>query len=325
MLELAAMSLSDSIKTRAVELGFDLVGITTAEPIGADDTAYLQRWLDAGYAAGMEYMHRNIAKRINPAALMEGARSVICTAIACGPIPDDEQTAGQTSRLTMGRIADFALYDDYHVFMKDNLRKLADFITESLDGKRWKCRTCVDSAPLAERSLARRAGLGFIGRNHMLTNTRFGSQILLGQIIADIALEPDAPAETACEACDKCIRACPTGALSSDGDFDSTKCISYLTIEHKGAVDLDLAGRIANRLFGCDECSLACPYTQNAPAAQNTELKFHPKRRWMNPAEILEWRPEQFETCFADSTVKRLGLERFKRNAKICLRNCRGV
>lgn len=319
MLELATMSLSESIKTRALELGFDLVGITTAEPIGADDTAHLQKWLDAGHAAGMEYMHRNVAKRVNPAALMEGARSVICTAIACGPIPD------QASPESLGRIADFALYDDYHVFMKNKLRAIADSIGELLDGRRWKYRICADSAPLAERSLARRAGLGFIGRNHMLTNTRFGSQILLGQIVTDIALEADAPVETACDACDKCIGACPTGALSADGDFDSAKCISYLTIEHKGAIDGDLAGRIGNRLFGCDECSLACPYTQNAPEAQNTELRFHPERRWMKLAEILEWRPEQFETCFADSTVKRLGLERFKRNARICLQNCRGT
>lgn len=323
MLELAAMSLSESIKNKAIELGFDLVGITTAEPIGSDDTAHLQRWLDAGHAAGMEYMHRNIAKRVNPAALMEGARSVICTAIAYGPIPDDEQTTGQMSSESLGRIADFALYDDYHVFMKNKLRALADSIGELLDGRRWKYRICVDSAPLAERSLARRAGLGFIGRNHMLTNTHFGSQILLGQIVTDIALEPDAPVETACQDCDKCIGACPTGALSADGTFDSAKCISYLTIEHKGAIDGDLAGRIGNRLFGCDECSLACPYTQNAPAAQNTELRFHPERRWTKLAEILEWRPEQFETCFADSTVKRLGLERFKRNAQICLNNCR--
>ncbi len=321
---MATMSLSESIKTKAVELGFDLVGITTAEPIGADDSAHLQRWLDAGYAAGMEYMHRNVKKRIDPAALMEGARSVICAAIAYGPIPDDEQTAGQTSWPATGRIADFALYDDYHVFMKNKLRALADSIGELLNGRGWKWRICVDSAPLAERSLARRAGLGFIGRNRMLTNTHFGSQILLGQIVTDIALEPDAPVETSCDDCDKCIRACPTGALLSEGDFDSAKCISYLTIEHKDAIGADLAGRIGNRLFGCDECSLACPYTQNAPAAQKTELRFHPERRWMNPTEILEWRPERFETCFADSTVKRLGLERFKRNAKICLGNCRG-
>jgi len=323
MLELATMSLSDSIKTKALEFGFDLVGITKAEPIGADAAAHLQRWLDAGHAAGMEYMHRNLAKRVNPAALMEGARSVICTAIAYGPIPDDKQTTGQTSSESLGRIADFALYDDYHVFMKNKLRAIADYIGELLDDRHRKFRICVDSAPLAERSLARRAGLGFIGKNHMLTNTRLGSQIFLAQIVTDLTLEADTPAETACEGCDKCIRACPTGALSSDGDFDSAKCISYLTIEHKGAIDVNLAGRIGNRLFGCDECSLACPYTQNAPAAKDTELRFHPERRWMKLAEILEWRPEQFETCFADSTVKRLGLERFKRNAKICLQNCR--
>ena len=316
------MSLSESIKNKAIELGFDLVGITTAEPIGAGDTARLHRWLDAGYAAGMEYMHRNVEKRINPAALVEGAQSVICTAIAYGPGPDDEQAAGLSSSECLGRIADFALYDDYHVFMKNKLRALADFVDELLNGRRWKCRICVDSVPLAERSLARRAGLGFIGRNHMLTNTHVGSQILLAQIVTDLVLEPDAPVETSCDGCDKCILACPTGALSADGDFDSAKCISYLTIEHKDAIEVDLAGRIGNRLFGCDECTLACPYTQNAPPAKNTELRFHPERRRMQLAEILKWRLEQFEMCFADSTVQRLGLERFKRNAKICLNNC---
>ncbi len=325
MLELATMSLSESIKNKALELGFDLVGITTAEPIGADDVAHLRRWLDAGHTAGMQYMRRNVEKRINPAALMEGARSVICTAIAYGPGPDDEQAGGLSSSESLGRIANFALYDDYHVFMKNKLRALADSIGELLNGRRWKCRICVDSAPLAERSLARRAGLGFIGRNRMLTNTHLGSQILLGQIVTDLALEPDTPDDTACDGCQECIGACSTGALSSSGDFDSAKCISYLTIEHKGAIDVDLAGRIGNRLFGCDECTLACPYTQNAPAARNTELRFHLERRWMNLAEILEWRPEQFETCFADSTLMRLGLERFKRNAQICLQNCRGI
>ena len=319
------MSLTESIKNKALELGFDLVGITTAEPIGADDTARLRRWLDAGHAAGMEYMHRNIEKRINPAALVEGAHSVICTAIAYGPTPDDEQPGALSSSEALGRIADFALYDDYHVFMKNKLRALADFVGELLGGRRWKCRICVDSAPIAERSLARRAGVGFIGRNHMLTNTRLGSQILLAQIVTDIALEPDTPDDTACEGCDKCIRACPTGALSADGDFDSAKCISYLTIEHKGAISVELAGTIGNRLFGCDECTLACPYTQNAPATKNLELRFHPERRRMNLAEILEWRPHQFETCFVDSTVKRLGLERFRRNARICQQNCRGI
>ena len=320
---MATMSLSESVKKKAVELGFDLVGITTAEPIGADETARLRRWLDAGYAAGMEYMHRNVEKRINPAALVDGARSVICAAIAYGPGPDDEQAGLLSSSEPMGRIADFALYDDYHVFMKNKLRALADFINRSLDGRHRTFKICVDSAPLAERSLARRAGLGFIGKNHMLTNSHVGSQILLAQIVADIALEPDAPVETACEGCDKCILACPTGALSADGDFDSAKCISYLTIEHKGAIDVDLAGRIGNRLFGCDECTLACPYTQNAPPVKNTELKFHPERRWMKLAEILEWREKDFDEWFSGSAVERLGLARLKRNARICMRNFR--
>jgi len=321
---IGGMSLAESIKNKAVELGFDLVGITTAEPIGADESAYLRGWLDAGYAAGMEYMHRNVEKRINPAAFMEGARSVICTAIACGPIPDNEPAGEPSPAECLGRIADFALYDDYHVFMKNKLRTLAGCIGEMLNGRPPQYRICVDSAPLAERSLARRAGLGFIGKNHMLTNTRLGSQILLGQIVTDLALEPDSPAAEACAGCDKCIRACPTGALSADSGFDSAKCISYLTIEHKGDIAADLAGAIGNRLFGCDECTLACPYTQNAPAAENTGLKLHPERRWMDLAAIPGWRQEQFEAFFAGSTLIRLGLERFQRNARVCLQNMAG-
>jgi len=334
------MSLTESIKETAFAIGFDLVGITPAEPLCADEQAYLHAWLRRDCAAGMPWMHRNLDKRTCPAALLTGARSVICTATAYGP-PAPETDTPPTAE-PHGRIAEYARLDDYHVFLKERLFALAEAIVPLAGGARPRFKICVDSAPLAERSLARRAGLGFIGKNHMLTNEHLGSQILLGEIVTDLALEPDKPAQTPCTGCNRCIQACPTGALRPDGGFDSARCISYLTVESRragtGPIDSTLASLIGDRLFGCDECSLACPYTQNAPRrltwhghpAHDSRpgrpchpLRIPPPRRphRLPLNEIVSWRGEQFMKCFANSPVERLGMEGLKRNAGICLAN----
>lgn len=312
-------NLTEAIKQKAIELGFDLVGITGPEPIDAGQIEYLKNWLAAGRAAGMGYMHRNFAKRTDPAQLMPGAKSVICVGLNYKPPPAEDppdDIPGDYSR-----IANYALYEDYHPFMKKRLRELARFMSDSAGASNSTLKICVDSAPLAERALAQRAGLGFIGKNHMLINPRLGLQIFLGEIITDLELQRDEPMTNHCPDCNKCTRACPTGALDVTGGFDANKCISYLTIEHKGQIPDEFTPRVGDRLFGCDECVLACPYDLNAPVCCNSRLQFFTERRWIKPFQILTWRQAQFDRFFADSAVKRLGLERLKRNAKICVAN----
>jgi epoxyqueuosine reductase len=312
------MNLTESIKQKAIDLGFDLVGITGAEAIDAGQIEYLSSWLTAGHAAQMQYMHRNFEKRTNPAELLAGAKSVICVALNYKP-PTPKQTPPESTSTKYAGIANYALYEDYHPFIKKRLRKLVDFINASIRPDKWRFKICVDSAPLAERALARRAGLGFVGKNHMLINPRLGLQILLGELITDLKLDCDSPISNHCPHCNKCVEACPTGALDIKGGFNANKCISYLTVEHKTQIPDSLAAELGNHIFGCDECILACPHEINAPPCANKDFRFFDERRQIGPAQIPAWDAAKFDEYFATSVVKRLGLEKLKRNAKICL------
>ena len=187
--------MAQQIKRRAVELGFDLVGITDASPIDAEQSEFLAAWLKAGFAGRMDYMHRNFEKRINPAELLEKAQSVIVVGLNYTPARREPNPSDATA--PTGKVADYAQYQDYHPFIKQRLRKLTDFIN-SIAGRDLHFKICVDSAPLAERALAVRAGLGFIGKNHMLINPTLGCQIFLGEIITDLKLQPDKPIRVDC-------------------------------------------------------------------------------------------------------------------------------
>jgi epoxyqueuosine reductase len=327
--------LAEDIKQKALEWGFDLAGITDASSIETKQVELLAGWLKAGYAGQMTYMHRNFEKRINPTKLLENAQSVICLGLNYTPPKTSRSLRGRRSRpwqshlhnatAPMGTVANYAQYEDYHLFIKKQLRKLIDFIA-SVVGPALKFKICVDSVPLAERALAARAGLGFIGKNHMLINPALGAQIFLGEIITNLKIQPDEPIKTNCSNCDECISACPTGALRADGQFDAGKCISYLTIEHKGRIPANSAEKIGDHLFGCDECVLACPYQKDAPVHKNKQFKFYSDRANLNLHEILSrgrpaCLPYNFEAKFADSVIKRSGLDGLKRNAQICLAN----
>lgn len=319
------MSLSQDIKHKTIELGFDLVGVTDAAPIDARQAEAFARWLESGFAGCMAYMHRNLQKRLSPAKLMESAQSVIVIGLNYTPTQFNRGTRDE-GRLTRdvgresGRVTNYALYEDYHQFIKERLRDLVAFLNSLIDTE-FKVKICVDSVPLAERALAVRAGLGFIGRNHMLINPELGGQIFLGEIVTSLELEPDEPIAGDCSNCGKCIDACPTGALRADGQFDAGRCINYLTIEHKGPIPPELAQRIGDRVFGCEECVLACPYQKSAPACANKQFKFHGDRANLDLHEILNLDAESFDARFADSPIKRAGLEGLKRNARICLAN----
>ena len=312
------MNHRDEIKSKALQLGFDLVGITDASPIDSQQIELLSDWLNCGYAGRMDFMHQNFKMRSDPTRLLKNAQSVICLALNYRPAKPYSPSA--SSKSTFGVITDYARYEDYHPFMKKKLHELALFIS-SLTGAGFKFKICVDSSPLAERALAARAGLGFIGKNHMLINPKLGPQILLGEIVTNLKLLTDEPIEANCANCNKCLTACPTGALRPDGYFDTNKCISYLTIEYKGEIPANLARKISNCLFGCDECVHACPYYQKAPPCQNSSFKFYPGRAQLDLHQLLSMSQADFDTKFADSPIKRLGLERLKRNAQICLAN----
>lgn len=343
------MFLTDEIKRKALQLGFDLMGVTDASPIDGRQAQSFSDWLASGFAGQMDYMHRNLEKRIHPAKLLENAQSVIVVGLNFKPAkpspsfgaqrrraeePAEEKpiSSSQASRsdarqsqirdrtIPTGRVAQYAQYEDYHPFMKSRLRTLVNYIS-SVAGGGDKFKICVDSAPLAERALAARAGLGFIGKNHMLINPTLGPQIFLAEIITTVQLQYDQPTAGNCSTCTACIDACPTGALRPDGEFDANKCISYLTIEHKGQIRPELAAKIGDRLYGCDECVLACPYQQNAPACANKQFKFYGDRANPDLQRVLNMTQEDFDAEFTDSVISRLGLERLRRNAQICLEN----
>jgi len=310
------MNLAYDIKHKAIELGSDAVGITDASPIDDDHLKIFNDWLAFGFAARMDYMRTNLDKRANPAKLLAGANSVIVVALNYKPPAQSNQLSPEPT----GRVAAYAQYQDYHDFIKTRLRRLAEFI-KSAASIEPNFKICVDSAPVAERALAARAGIGFIGKNHILINPSLGPQLLLGEIITDLKLVPDKPLSHSCAGCSKCVQACPTGALRPDGQFDSNKCISYLTIEHKGQILPDLQNKVGDRLFGCDSCLFACPYQQNAPVRRNSDFKFYPERARLDLRHILDMSPQQFQTEFANSALLRTGLQQLTRNARICMNN----
>jgi epoxyqueuosine reductase len=311
------MRLTEQIKQKATELGFDLVGVTDAAPLHPDYLNHLLGWLGAGYAGQMTWMHNNLEKRTNPAKLLHGAQSVIVVGLNY-KTPNHQPV--KLSHDGMGRVAAFAHYQDYHPFIKKQLRKLVDFIVATT-GHGLKFKICVDSTPLLERAFAVRAGLGIIGKNHALVNPRLGPQIFLGELITNLDLVPDKPMTESCPDCGECVAACPTGALRPDGHFDATKCISYLTIESNADIPSELAPKIGNHLFGCAECLLACPYQHKAPPCANKEFVFHADRMFLDLKDVINLTEDEFQNIFADSPILRPGLTHIKHIANICLQN----
>ena len=314
------MALTEQIKQKALEIGFDLVGITDASPVHNEQVNRLLGWLNAGHAGQMTWMHNHLEKRTNPAKLLANAKSVIVVGLNYKPRTADRGQKTENAGHRVGRVAAFAQYEDYHRFIKKLLRKLVDFIITTT-GSCLQFQICVDSSPLLERALAVRAGLGIIGKNRMLVNPRLGPQIFLGEILTNLELVPDKPLTESCHDCGRCVSVCPTGALKPDGCFDATKCISYLTIESKTEIPAEFAPKIGNHLFGCCDCVLACPYQQKAPPCANKEFVFHPGRAELDLNEILTLTEDQFHSRFADSLILRAGPAHLKQIAKVCLEN----
>lgn len=293
------MNLSQSIKHKALVLGFDACGIA---PVASADTeaAYFDQWIEEGYHAGMKYMENYREIRLNPAGLVEGARSVI--SVALNYYPERKQSPDAP------RISYYAYGKDYHLVMKDKLRQLWQSITDELDG--IAARLFTDSAPILERYWAWRAGLGWIGRNTNLIIPGKGSFFFLGEIVTTLEVdEYDIPQKNRCGTCRRCLDACPTGALERSGRLNAGKCISYLTIEHKGDIPPEQAALLGNRLYGCDTCQEVCPW--NRFAQPTREPAFAPSDDFLSlqKEDLQDFSRDDYNRIFAKSAVKRAKYE----------------
>lgn len=306
--------LAGEVKRRALKLGFDVVGIADARPSAYRD--YLRNWLDDGRAGTMDYLANRFDERTDPAVVLPGARSVICVAlnyhVPLELVADDR-------RGEHGRVARYALGADYHEPLKKRLYALADWVREVVPGALTK--TGVDTAPLMEKELATRAGIGWQGKNTCVIHPQVGSWLLLGEIITTIDLSFDEPVVDRCGTCTKCIDACPTAAITAPYQLDASRCISYLTIEHRGEIAPDLQSKMDDWLYGCDVCQDVCPWNAKAPAATDALVQPRFRTGALDLREVLSWTLEEYRPALRHSAMKRVKLPVLQRNARIALRN----
>lgn len=296
-------TLSLRIKQLAKSHGFTDCGIAPAEHLH-DDAERLRQWLDEGMHAGMKYMENYFDKRTDPSKLVPGAKSVIVLLLNyLPPIQQDENTY---------KIAKYAHGQDYHFVVKGMLRSFQQEINKMLISHAG--RAFVDSAPVLERSLAAKAGLGWIGKNANLISPKNGSFLFIAELITDIELTCDKLIPDYCGGCTKCLQACPTGAIIDSRRIDSNKCISYWTIEHKGAINEMLKGKFNDWIFGCDICQDVCPWNRKAQVGEREEFRSGPDLLAMAKSDWKNISVEKYRELFKRSPVKRTKFEGLKRN-----------
>jgi len=312
-------SLADQIKTLALSLGFQQCGIT-----GTDLSAEaepLKAWLDKGYQGEMNYLENHFDKRINPALLTEGTQRIICVRMNC--LPPDTKTISVLKNPDQAYISRYTMGRDYHKLMRKKLTQLGKQ-TEALVGA-FGYRAFVDSAPVLERPLARNSGLGWQGKHTLILNRQAGSWFLLGELFVDLPLPIDPPyTEEHCGQCQACIDICPTRAIVAPYQLDARRCISYLTIELKGAIPSEFRPLIGNRIFGCDDCQLICPW--NRFARLSDEDDFTPRHNLdrISLLDLQQWDEETFLKRTEGSAIRRTGYSGWQRNIAVALGNSRG-
>ncbi len=301
---------------QARALGFADIGVSG---VGLDDDErHLDAWIAAGWHGEMQYMARHGSKRSRPAQLLPGTVRVISArmnywpAEACAP-------ASVLGNAELGYISRYALGRDYHRLMRKALQQLADELSALL--RPHGHRVYVDSAPVLEKALARNAGLGWIGKHTNLIARDAGSYFFLGEIYTDLELPVDESASAHCGSCTACIPACPTGAIVAPWRLDARRCISYLTIELHGPIPTELRPAIGNRIYGCDDCQLACPWNRYASEAAHPDFKVRHSLDAPRLSELFGWSEEQFLARMSGSAINRLGYERWLRNIAVALGN----
>jgi epoxyqueuosine reductase len=304
---LTAATLAGSVKALAAELGFDRVAIGPALP--PDHGAEFRRWVEAGHAGTMGYLERRMEERLDPARLLPGAASIVCVALGYYQGEVDDPTWEPVARYAWGR--------DYHEVMGPRLERVAAHLRES--GAR--CRAYVDTGPVLERDLAARAGLGWIGKNTMLLHPSLGSWFFIGVVLTTAELEGDVPLPDRCGSCRACLDACPTQAFVAPYVLDARRCISYLTIEHRGAIPPALCEGMGQWQFGCDLCQSVCPWNRKAPVTR--EAAFFPSRAYPGGEAVLAMSDEESRREFAGTALTRPKAAGMRRNAAIALENAR--
>jgi epoxyqueuosine reductase len=312
-------SFTKRLKIKAAELGFVSVGVTRAD-VSAEQAERLQAWLDGGNHGDMAWMEARKGERGHPQALWEGARSVIALGMSYAPAADPLALA---EAKMCGRISVYAQGADYHDVVKKALKALARWMIDQAGGE---LKVFVDTAPVMEKPLSAAAGLGWQGKHSNLVSAEHGSWLFLGSIFTTLDLEEDAPHRDQCGSCTACQTACPTDAFPAPYQLDARRCISYLTIEHKGPIPHELRRAIGNRIYGCDDCLAVCPWNKFASAAAANKA-FAPRAEFVAPAlaDLLALDDAGFRQVFAGSPIKRIGRERMVRNAAIAAGNSGSV
>ena len=307
------------IKALAREAGFQRCGIAGVD-LG-EDGDFLRDWLARGLYGTMDWMARHGDKRSRPRELVPGTLRVISVGLDYGQDPDDAwRTLEDGERAYVAR---YALGRDYHRLMRNRLQKLAGRVAEEIGP--FGHRVFVDSAPVLERALARNAGLGWIGKHTCLIDSDGGSWFFLGEIYVDLPLPTDPPASAHCGTCVRCIEVCPTRAITAPHRLDARRCISYLTIEHEGAIDEALRPLVGNRIFGCDDCQLVCPWNKFARRTDEPGFRARNGLDQASLADLFAWSEEEFLQRTEGSAIRRSGHRRWLRNIAVALGNAPGT
>ena len=303
-----------AIRQRASELGFDDCRLTTAAaPASAE---HYQNWLAENKNGEMAWLERNADKRMDPQKVLPGAKSIIALAASY----QIENLQSKIYNPKSGVVARYARFADYHDVLSERLKSLTEFVN-LLGGTETRSLWYVDTGPLLERDLAQRAGLGFVGKHTNLISRKLGNWIFLSEIITTLELAPDAPEKNHCGTCTRCLTACPTNAITAPFQLDARRCISYLTIELKGAIPVELRPAIGNRIYGCDDCLAACPWNRFAKAGRL--MKAHAKEELNAPdlIELLQLDAAGFKSRFAGSPILRTKRRGLLRNVCVALGN----
>jgi epoxyqueuosine reductase len=304
------------VKSVAMCLGFDRVGIARAAPIRRWSS--VRDWLDRGFAGSMAYLHRNVHTRRDPAQMLEDAKSIIVVALNYyqrpAPPPSDAVPRGRIARYAWGR--------DYHDVVRGKLRQLVNELRRELR-EPFDSRICVDTAPIVEREIAAAAGIGWVGKNTLVLHQDLGSYFFLGEVITTLELVCDQPTADHCGSCTRCLDACPTHAFPQPHVMDASRCISYLTIEHRGEIPSEMHASVGNWIYGCDVCQEVCPFNRRPPQTTETAFSAREPAPSVPLHEIERWTAEDYTKALAGSAMKRANLEMLKRNAAIALANAR--